>query len=738
MFKRAVRYYRLLNRPGKPEESKGFRVAVLITVLISVVAAVGSEAVGLGVGIPVVLGVIAGSYYSYRVRKRSNLLLKFILTILLLIAFAAFWVEFNGYINDLRYPLVRLFLWLQVLHSFDLPTRRDLDFSLVSATILMAFAGSLSISSGFLYLLIPFFVSGIISLYLERRSTIESSADALVKGSGGSTRRAVLLAGIVVVPLTLAFFVALPRLPGFYGSFLPVSRDISRQQSFEGLIRNPGYGKIPESFPAKPPRFNPDAYFGFSRFLDLRMRGIPSKRIVMKVRSPFPAYWRSTAFDRFIGNGWENTEKDQQEIYSGGQPLTVDYKGSPPQYVTSELVQTVFVERDLPNTIFAAFLPREVFFPSHVLKVDSMMTVLSPIILDRGLIYTVISQVSDATPDMLRGVSGPYPPGLKERFCALPPLSGRVEELARSITANIANDYDKVEALSNYLKANYPYDLRVRPQGDRENTVEFFLFEERRGFCEHFATTLAVMCRTVGIPARVAVGFDSGRLNPLTGYYEVTESDAHSWVEVYFPFFGWMQFDPTPGWSNPRAFGGREDTWVGFSLFRYVKDGLSRIFPPGFRRAISTTFKKVWSATRAAASAITRHWAGILLALGALAIAAVLALVGGRLKRRGAARPPPQDPRQAAVSIIDRMYGVLTRAGLPRRPSQTPSEYAEEVHASIGLEPAVRATEIFNVARYGCEDPGERELAALDELVRQVEEAVAARRRGRRTRLRPA
>jgi hypothetical protein len=192
MFERSIEYYRLINRPGAPEESVGFRAAVLITVLISVVAAVKYGAVGAVVGVAVVAGVIAGSVFSYVTRYRANLLVKLILSVLLLVVFILFWTELGGSIHDLRYPLVRLFLWLQVLHSFDLPTRRDLDFSLVSAAVLMAFAGALSISSDFLYLIIPFFAAGLISLYLGHRSGLIARSDVFVpaekKRGGGRLR----------------------------------------------------------------------------------------------------------------------------------------------------------------------------------------------------------------------------------------------------------------------------------------------------------------------------------------------------------------------------------------------------------------------------------------------------------------------------------------------------------------------------------------------------------------------
>jgi len=726
MFKRAVEYYRAINKPGRAEDSRSFRVAVLVTVLLSVCAAVLNSEVGIGIGLPVMLGVIVGSYYSYRTRERSNLVLKAVLTVLLLAVFVLFWSELSGSMQDMRYPLIRLFLWLQVLHSFNLPARRDLDFSLVSATILIAFAGSLSLSTSFLYLLVPFFFAGLVSLYLGQRSALEAGSDVFIKSKGRSAWRALALSFLAMLPITLVFFVALPRVPGFSGYYLPSSFLRQMPGTFEGFIRNPGYGGLPDRFPEKPLPFNPGYYHGFNRFLDLRVRGVPDDVTVMKVRSARPDYWRATAFDRFLGNGWENTEKKLEEISGTEVPLMVRYPDETPRYLTKELVQTFFIERKQPNTLFASFLPRDVYFPTRVLKVDSMGTVAVPLPLDPGLIYTVVSEVSNATPDELRGARGVVPQGLHERFCQLPEMSPEVAGLARSITDSRTNDYDRVAALSEYLKDNFKYDLGVPGQGNGENTVEFFLFREKRGYCEHFATSLAVMCRTLGIPARLAVGYSTGELNPLTGYYEVSARDAHSWVEVYFPVYGWISFDPTPGWSEPSAVAGQESTWSGFSLFNYLGRTLSRIFPAGWGRGLKGAFTSVGKGIAAAAkgvgSAVRNNWRGVVATLGLLALVLLLWLWLRKERRRASrAREGPAGPRERAVELFDRLAGLLAGAGFPRAVSQTPREYAEQVTLGPDGSLVKNAAELFNRARFAREEPEPGDLMALEEMVNRIE-----------------
>jgi protein-glutamine gamma-glutamyltransferase len=732
LLERAVDYYRRINRPGHPEESISFRAAVTVTVLISIYAAIESGAVGWPVGVAVMSGVVAGSCYSYRVRRKSSVWVKLVLTVILLVVFALFWTEVGGSIHDLRYPLVRLFLWLQVLHSFDLPQRRDLDFSLISAAILIAFAGSLSTSTDFLWVLIPFAALGLLSLFLGHRSATISRSDKLVAGKRGSQLRVILVAVAALLPVTLALFVLLPRLPGFNTHYLPVSDAEYTPGEFEGLLKNPGYEGFPDQFPANPLPFNPDSYFGFNEYLDLRVRGLPADTTVMKVRSAVASYWRATAFDAFLGNGWENTEKEPEEIFSPELPLIAAYPGEPPRYRTTTLTQTFFIEKPLPNTVFAAFLPREVYFPTRVVKVDSMMTVLTPVTLDPGLVYTVLSEVSNAEPENLRRAGGIYPGGLRERYLQLPEMSPEVESLAREITAARTNDYDKVQALSDYLKRNYPYDLDCPPQGNRQNTVEFFLFEEKRGYCEHFATALAVMCRTVGIPSRLAVGYDAGDFNALTGYYEVSGRDAHAWVEVYFPVFGWISFDPTPGWSDPFLSSQDDDTWSGFSLLRGIGNTLSRVFPSGFWRGLKGATGAFTSAISSAVREAARNWYWALLA--AFVLLAGLAAVLAR-RRRG---PPVQEtvvvvegPRQEAARIFNRMTEALAKAGIERRPSWTPEEFAGRADSRLETRLVGESARLFCRLRFGPAEPGPDELEELKERAESV--VRISRDRSRRT-----
>ncbi len=134
---------------------------------------------------------------------------------------------------------------------------------------------------------------------------------------------------------------------------------------------------------------------------------------------------------------------------------------------------------------------------------------------------------------------------IAEQYAQRPDTTERVRLLAREITASAPTPYDKVRAIEAYLNERTTYTLDIPPLPRGADAVDQYLFVDRQGFCEQIASTLVVMLRELGIPARLAVGFTPGERNPFTGLYEVKASDAHSWAEVYFPGVGWQGFDPT-------------------------------------------------------------------------------------------------------------------------------------------------------------------------------------------------
>ena len=156
------------------------------------------------------------------------------------------------------------------------------------------------------------------------------------------------------------------------------------------------------------------------------------------------------------------------------------------------------------------------------------------------MVYSVESVVPEATPEALRQLRrAPRIPSAIDTCvgtCSCPSSSRqRDRALASQITAGARNEYDAVMAVQSWLQTNTRYDLTVPREPDGVDAVDHFLFETRRGFCEHIASAMAVLLRADGIPTRIVTGYGPGERNPFTGYYEVRDSDAHAWVEVLLP-----------------------------------------------------------------------------------------------------------------------------------------------------------------------------------------------------------
>jgi transglutaminase-like putative cysteine protease len=165
--------------------------------------------------------------------------------------------------------------------------------------------------------------------------------------------------------------------------------------------------------------------------------------------------------------------------------------------------------------------------------------------LKAGQTYQVISAASAATVQQLRQAGTDYPDWVKERYLQLPnTLPSRIRELARQITAPYNNPYDQATALESYLR-NLKYNEQIEAPPPGRDGVDYFLFDIKQGYCDYYASALVVMARAVGIPARLAAGYSRGQYESELGVYRQREYDAHSWPEVFFPKYGWVEFEPT-------------------------------------------------------------------------------------------------------------------------------------------------------------------------------------------------
>lgn len=251
-------------------------------------------------------------------------------------------------------------------------------------------------------------------------------------------------------------------------------------------------------------------------------------------------YWRAMTYDRYTGRGWENGMPEERR-YEAGQslPLTVS-EGR------RELRQSVLRLDADDWAVYAAGDPLQLDAPSLARqRGEGDLIGLET----HARQYTVVSLVPEVSESALREAPANYPREIVERYLQLPgALPRRVRDLARQVTAESPTPYEKALALQAYLR-QFDYSLEVEPGPSEQDIVDYFLFDVQTGYCDYYASAMVVMARTVGLPARLATGYASGLFDPGRGHYYVVEADAHSWPEIYFAAYGWIEFEPTAAQS---------------------------------------------------------------------------------------------------------------------------------------------------------------------------------------------
>jgi protein-glutamine gamma-glutamyltransferase len=692
---------RRANKTRRPEDSIALRVAVLGAVMMGMYALAVERAISIQTAM-LLTGLLPLAYWiSYIRRAKDNWAIKIALTFVAIVALTRFFGQLRGIatLDEVRFPLADLFLWVQVLHGFDLPARKDLNFSLGSSLTLMAAAGSISQDLWFGIMLVAYFAFAISALALGHRSELGEGTAGTMKLPGKGRPRggpASVAAGEVGKALTVTalaaalLFLVLPQPQAVRTFALPFSLGpgIGAIPS-GGSIANPGF----PAGGASGLRSNGTSFYGFSDRLDLRVRGGLNDDVVMRVRAERAAMWKGLVFDTYDGISWRADE---------GEPR--DFQGSPPHYYPLEfrslgprstLVQTFNVEAEGPSALFAAGQPDSIYYEGG-LGVDDLGGLRLDSTLTPGTVYSVVSSIGAATPEQLRALPEEAPPENLQRYLQLPDgIPARVGDLARRITARASTDYDKVKAIEQWLADNYLYDIESPVPEPGRDAVDHFLFDTDVGFCEQFASATAVMLRSLGIPARFVAGYTPGTRNPFTGYYEVKNSDAHTWVEVWFPTVGWYEFDPT------------------FAIPPANADVSSSIPLVG---AIELVVSKL-SALKGGAAVVK---SAVVLFL----VAAVLAsgwIAWRKLRPRWASTDVPAAHRLAGGPVtraFKRFEDALAARGSGRAPPETAAELMRRSGATRS-ESSRAALEAFHRERYAADPPADEDAsAAIEELER--------------------
>jgi transglutaminase-like putative cysteine protease len=403
------------------------------------------------------------------------------------------------------------------------------------------------------------------------------------------------------------------------------------------------------------------------------------------------------------------------------------------------VIQSYTAVSELPNLIPALTYPKELYFPTEEVAIDTEGGLRSPVSFTEGLTYSVISQVPYRNRTLLRQASTKYSDNIRNHYLQVPPkIASKVRQRTQEILAlspnPLTSPYEQALYLAQYLKQHYTLPespLGLPFLGEDDDLVEAFLFKYQQGYPDHFSTVLTVMLRSIGIPSRLVAGFGQGDFNPFTGLYIVRNVDAYAMTEVYFPKYGWFAFDPIPGHDlippsieEDQTFGVLRQfwNWIAGWLPSPVSSWLSNVFEILARWIIVAIawffalFSQGW----------VGWFTGIILATG-LSFLGWLGWTQFRMwrYRRWLASLP------AMESLYQQMLKTLGTEGYAKHPAQTPLEYAQisrQHHSPTSAQVIEEISQAYVSWRYGRQSPNIKRLRQLlQELIKSRQSSVISR-----------
>ena len=615
---------------------------------------------------------------------------------------------------------VHLVLFLIVVRLFSLQRTRD-HYMLAALSFLMVLAAAvLTVGSVFLLSFACFLLVAVVTFVLMemRHSVAAESTHAqdprvaslvVISPTQISPTQPMAYALLAIAPALVLMILAgsflifffLPRVSSRYLSAYTPTSDIST--GFTDRVQLGRIGQIQQSSEV-----------------------VMHIEIQNDLEGAYDLKWRGIALSAFDGRVWSNSfEQTQLRPAGDGSyrlgPLPLVDPRDASALVGRSIHYRVLMEPLGTNVFFLAERPRSLKGNFRRVSTDAGGAVYNLDPENPITRYEAESQLAEIDSDELRLAANTAPAGMDE-YLKLPPLDIRIAKLAEEITAAAPSNYEKAIALEHYLATRFGYTLEL-PSRVPLDPLANFLFERKHGHCEYFASSMAVMLRSLRIPSRMVTGFRGGEFNDLTGQYVVRASDAHSWVEAYFPGSGWISFDPTPagslpartGWSRMQLYVDAAASFWREWIINYDishqrtlgKDAAtsSRQFLDEARRWIERQHRALLRSARRAHDHFTNfpvRWLG-----GSIALAAVLItlLNLGRMvsgwRNRSLRAHPERAPRESAALWYDRMVDRMARLGWRKSPSETPLDFVAAIQEAALQKKVARFTRAYESARFG-------------------------------------
>jgi len=655
-------------------------------------------------------GMFICGVFRFNISERASTLLT--------VGYAGFFLADYFLISrDFLSATVHLVFFLAVVKVLTAKTSRDYLYTATIAFLELLAAAILSVNITFFLFLALYLLFAIAALTSGeiRRSMNKSPATARSGLRRFHPRLGILSASVAlgILALTAGLFFLLPRTAEAAFAHL-----IARRYHLPGFSNQVTLGEIGEIK--------------------------TSSRTVMHVRMysarPLGGFkWRGGALSEFDGKRWFNSTRARTPIrVENGHVNLAALDQMAPGRGISYRVDLEPLETD---ALFFAGTP--VNLDIHVLSLyrnNETGTYRLGYPTPQGFhyeAYSILEELSERPPLL-------YPPPVmslveRHRYLQLPEVDRRIADLSRSVTAGTASDLERARALEHHLRTSYGYTLQL-PDREAADPLAYFLFARRKGHCEYFASAMAVMLRTLGIPSRLATGFQSGVYNPVSDLWLVRASDAHSWVEAWIPGRGWTTFDPTPPDPDAHSFAllataalyldAAETFWqewvVTYDISR--QGTLAYRMEQGGRRLgirwydTLLAIRSGWTSYVSKPSRRLGAWlpailgAGVLLWLFGPSVLRLLH-VHRRVERARRGQAIVAD----ATLLYERMLRILKRHGYQKPPWFTPAEFAASLPRTEWAAALTEFTNTYNALRFG----GRTEVAPrLSALLDQLDQAA--------------
>ncbi len=639
------------------------------------------------------------------------------------VLYAAFWfVDWQVLSGNFVTATVHLVLFATVVRMFSVQRHRD-HLYLIALSFAAVLASALwTVDTIFLAVFVVFLLLAVATfIAMEMKLSAEAAQGRARESAAAVSRLGISLSGTTVALVAAIFagaavlFFILPRWQARYLSSLAPRNELVT--GFSDDVRLGDIGEIKRSSQV---------------VMHLQIDGDPDGRYDLK--------WRGIALSTFDGTRWSNPPEHRALHLSreGGfdvsgsdsSAVTVPRPLHTPQY----LRYRVLMEPIGTNVFFVAYRPTTLYGPYREIATDDAGTIYNTDPQRMVSAYRAVSDIAQPKAEALRSASGAIAPQVALYYLQLPPVDLRVRALAEEVTRGAAGPYDKAVAIERFLHDKYQYTL-VLPKRLAKDPIADFLLVRKEGHCEYFASAMAVMLRTLGIPARLVNGFRTGEFNTITGSYIIRASQAHTWVEVFFPGSGWISFDPTPAdpklapssWSRFLLYmdAAREfwREWIINYDFQHQSQVSHSVVSRGrlsFDRArlwLRRHYEELIERARRTTDRVTAQPSRYGLRLVAIFVLLLLLANAGKVWKAWrdgrVAHSPERAPHAAAAIWYARLTHRLARHGWRKLETQTPTEFLITIEDPVLRRAVEEFTRRYHRARFGDSVDDARALPAL-------------------------